>query len=213
MKAGRNDLNACYNCGTLNVTGVRSCSHCYAVQYYNCPYCQSWVDNSFSHCPNCGDKLKWPKEVYYIENSSNPDKSTSTAAAVLTLSIVLLSIIAVNLMVNNANPVAAVSHMPDVAVSHDLTVNELRVSTQPQIQDSPVITATTSMTQTSPDTAYSSSYNDADVQSVDKSMSFETIIVSPTPIITTPRTSSYLDTAFPTWGHCSGGSCRSYYQY
>lgn len=219
MNGNKGDLTACFNCGTLNVTGVRSCRNCNAAQYYNCTYCHSWVDNSFSNCPNCGDKLKWPKEVYRIENTDNPDKSTSTAAIVLTLSIVLLSIITVNLMANNSNPVDAVSHTPSVVASHDLPVNELKMATQPQIHDPAAITATTSMPQTGPSASYADSYADADVNSADESISYDTIIITPlTPTsgtatgIVAPKTSSYLDTAFPTWGHCSGGSCRSYYQ-
>ena len=45
MKGVDDKYMACYYCGTLNVTGVKVCSNCYAAQYYNCPYCQAWVDN------------------------------------------------------------------------------------------------------------------------------------------------------------------------
>ena len=215
MNSSRGNLTSCFNCGSPNVTGVRSCRNCHAPYYYNCPHCHSWVDNSFSNCPNCRKKLNWPSGGYHTEYAFSPDKSTSSAVVVLLLSSVLLSIVAINLMANNSNPVNAVSHTASIAESSNLPANELKVATQPDIQDSYQITTTPAMTQIAPST----SYTDADVNSAEGSISYETefiLPVAPTSTTTTgtyiPKSSSYLDTLYPNWGHCSGGSCRSYNQ-
>jgi len=220
MNSGRDKYIACYNCGALNVTGVKWCGNCYAAQYYNCPYCQSWVDNSFPNCPGCGKKLRWPSEGYYTEYAFSPDKSTSSAVVVLLLSIAVLSLVAVNLIANNSNPVDAISHTPAVTASNNLPASELKMAAQPVIEVLNPVTATPSMTQTGPSSSYADSYTDADTNPADETISYDTIIVYPVTTTSTtatgtvaPKASSYLDTAFPTWGHCSGGSCRSYYQY
>jgi hypothetical protein len=211
MNGSRDRLLGCFNCGTLNVTGVRSCVNCHAPYYYNCPNCHSWVDNSVSNCPGCAKKLNWPKEVYYTEDTYSPEKSTSSAAIILLLSTVLLSIVAINLITNNSNPVDAVSHTTNAAASYDLPANELKMAAQPQIQVYSPIAATPSTAQTYPSTSCA----DVETNSAEGSISYETLMINPvTPasITTTdtyvPKSSSYLDTLYPNWGHCSGGSCR-----
>jgi len=215
MNNGRDNLNACYNCGTLNVTGVKWCANCYAVQYYNCPYCQSWVDNSFSNCPACGNKLRWPSEGYHAEYAFSPNKSTSSAVVVLLLCIAVLSIVAVNFITNNSNPVDAVSHTPVATVSNNLPTSELKTATQPVIEVLSPAAETPSMTETDP----SASYTGSDANPAEESISYEIINnmpVIPTSVTTTqnyvPTSSSYLQMMYPNWGHCSGGSCSGYSQ-
>jgi hypothetical protein len=212
MNSSRDKLLGCFHCGTLNVTGVRSCVNCHAPFYYNCPHCHSWVDNSFSSCPTCAKKLNWPKEVYYTEDTCSPSPSTSSAAIILLLSTVLLSIVAINLIANNSNPVDAISHAGDTAITNNLQANELRTATQPQIQAYSPVTAPSSTAQT----GSTATYSDADVNYDEGSSSYQTVEIIPltqAPNTTTdtnsPKSCSYLDTLYPNWGHCSGGSCRS----
>ncbi|MDD5399199.1 MAG: zinc ribbon domain-containing protein [Dehalococcoidia bacterium] len=216
MKVNRNNLNACYNCGTLNVTGVRSCGNCYAVQYYNCPYCQAWVDNSFASCPCCGKKLNWPRESYGPEYAFSQKKSTSTAVVILLLSVAVLSIVAFNLITNHSNPADAVTHTPDVATSNNLPADEIKVAAQPTTQYP--VAEPPAMTQTDPATP------DADIATdTDNAGASSAYLVPDTPQYTpinatatgtyTPQPSSYLKMMYPNWGRCSGGSCSGYYQY
>jgi hypothetical protein len=210
MNVSKDKLLGCFNCGTLNVTGVRSCINCHAPFYYNCPHCHSWVDNSFSNCPSCAKKLNWPKEAYYTEDTYSPSPSTSSAAIILLLSTVLLSIVAINLIANSSNPVDAVSHTGDIAAPYSVPAQELKTAAQPQIKVYSPVSATPSTTQTDS----TASYNDAEVNYNEVSNSYkitEIIPLTPAPIATTdpPKSCSYLDTLYPNWGHCSGGSCRN----
>ena len=215
MKVNRNNLNACYNCGTLNVTGVKSCCNCYAVQYYNCPYCQAWVDNSFANCPCCGKKLNWPRESYGPEYAFSPNKSTSSAVVVLLLSVALLSIVAFSLINNKSNAFDAVTQTPDVAISNNTPAEEMKVAAQPAVQEPVAEPPATAQ----PDPALSE--DDVDII-VDNAGTSGAYLVPDTPQYTpvnaaatgtyTPRTSSYLKTIYPNWGRCSGGSCSGYYQ-
>jgi len=210
MNVSRDKLLGCFNCGTLNVTGVRSCVNCHAPFYYNCPHCHSWVDNSFSNCPTCAKKLNWPKEVYYAEDTYSPSQSTSSAVILLLLSTVLLSIVAINLITNNSNPVDAVSHTGDSTITNNVPSSEIKTAAQPQIQAYSPVTAPSSTAQT----GSTATYADAEVNYAEVSNSYGTAEIIPlTPASTTstgtsvPKSSSYLDTLYPNWGHCSGGSC------
>jgi hypothetical protein len=212
MNGSRDNVTSCFNCGTLNVTGVRSCINCHAPYYYNCPYCHSWVDSSFSNCPSCAQKLNWPKEVYYTGDTSSLSQSTSSAVIILLVSIVLLSIVAINLISSNSNPVDAVSHTSDVAITSSLPANEMKTATQPQIKVYTPIIAAPSATQADSSTTYT----DADVNYTDSYNSYQTSDVIPLYPASTagedtyvPKRCSYLDTLYPNWGRCSGGSCRS----
>ena len=215
MNGDRDNHIACLNCGTLNVTGVRSCRNCNAAYYYNCPSCHSWVDNTIANCLNCGKKLRWPSVTYYAGNTYIPGKSTSPAAFVLILGSVLLSIVALNLMANNSNPADAVSHAAGVGAQGNIPANELKVTAQPEIQGPYTITATSPAAETD-----SYTVNDyTDINSAEGPISYEATVatpVTPAPVTETstsvPKSSPYLDTIYPNWGHCSGGSCRNYYQ-
>jgi len=225
MNGNSDKYMACYNCGTLNVTGVKFCSYCYAAQYYNCPVCQSWVDNSFSNCPCCGSKLRWPSESYHTEYAFSPNKSTSSAVVFLLLSIAVMSIVAVNLITNNSNPVDAVSHTPAVAISNNAPSNELKVATQPSIEVLNPVTQTPAVTQSvSPasDPGFDEDYTQPSISyEIPNNMSYEIInnkrvmlnsTVTDTTGTSVPGSKSYLETAYPNWGHCSGGSCSGYVQ-
>ena len=215
MHSDRDNHIACLNCGTLNVTGVRSCRNCNAAYYYNCPFCHSWVDNTIANCLNCGKKLKWPMVTYHAENTYIPGKSTSPAAFVLILSSVLLSIVALNLMANTSNPADAVSHTAAITARGNIPANELKVTSQPEIQGPYTINATSPTAETNSYTAY----DYTDINSAEGSFSYEATVATPVaPASNTgtstsmPKSSSYMDTIYPNWGHCSGGSCRNYYQ-
>jgi len=208
-------LNACYNCGALNFTGVKSCGNCYAVQYYNCPYCQAWVDNSFANCPCCGKKLNWPKESYGPEYAFSRNKSTSSAAVVLLLTVAVLSIVAFNLITNHTDT-DAITNTPGVAVSGDLPDEEMKAAAQPAVQEPAAEQPATAQT----DPAVSDAGIDTDSDNSGISSSYlapdapqYTPVNSASSGTYTPRTSSYLKTVYPNWGHCSGGSCSGYYQY
>ena len=208
-------MNACYNCGALNFTGVKSCGNCYAVQYYNCPYCQAWVDNSFANCPCCGKKLNWPKESYGPEYAFSRNKSTSSAAVVLLLTVAVLSIVAFNLITNHTDT-DAITNTPGVAVSGDLPDEEMKAAAQPAVQEPAAEQPATAQT----DPAVSDAGIDTDSDNSGISSSYlapdapqYTPVNSASSGTYTPRTSSYLKTVYPNWGHCSGGSCSGYYQY
>jgi hypothetical protein len=210
MKGGTGQFTTCFNCGTVNVTGVRSCINCGAPYYYNCPHCQTWVDNTFSDCPACQKKLNWPKEVYYEADIYGEGKSVSHAAVLLLLGIVLLSIVAINLITNNSNPVDAVSHSPGVSAPDTLPANVLKDATQPEIKATSLVAETPSMAQTNsctyyPDTGVDYYYDTTTIYPV-------TPESKATADSYVPSSSSYLDSIYPNWGHCSGGSCRSTYQ-
>jgi hypothetical protein len=215
MKVNRNHLNACYNCGALNVTGVRACGNCYAVQYYNCPYCQAWVDNSFARCPNCGNKLNWPRESYGPEYAFSQNRSTSTAVVALLLTVAVLSIVAFNLITNHTNT-NAVTNAPDVALSGGQPAGEMKVSAQPAVQEPAY--EPPAIIQTDP------SISDADIQTEEENTgAASSYFVPDTPQNTpvnatatgthTPKPSTYLKMMYPNWGRCTGGSCSGYYQY
>ncbi len=209
------NLISCFNCGTLNVIGAGSCRNCRAVQYYNCPYCHAGVNTTLTNCSNCGHKLNWPREVYYAENTYNPVKSTSPAVILLLMGSVLLFFIAINLIANSSNPANAVSHTTGVAGSSNLPANQTKVATQPNVYDPYPITTAPSMTQI----PSSPSYPDAVLNSAQVPISYDATIIFPvTPSSPAagstyvPNRSSYLDTIYPKWGRCSGGSCRGYNQ-
>jgi len=207
MNRSRDNRIACYNCGTPSVTGVRSCANCHAAYYYNCPHCHAWVDISVSNCASCGNKLNWPKEAYYAENIYSPEKS-SPAAILLLMSIIVLSIVAVNLIMNYTNSVDAGSHTPVVAASNSIPADELKTAAQPEIQVSSPAPAAPSMTQSDTSDSYAETY----VDTAEGSTAYE-ITDSTTAGAYVPKPSSYLKMMYPNWGHCSGGSCSGYYQY
>ncbi len=215
MKVNRNHLNACYNCGALNVTGVRTCGNCYAVQYYNCPYCQAWVDNSFHRCPNCGNKLNWPRESYGPEYAFSQNRSTSTAAAVLLLTVAALSIVVFNLITNHTNT-SAVPNTSDIALSGGQPVGEMKASGQPAVQEP--ASEHPAIAQTTADVSEVDSGSEADNAGTANSY-FVPDTTQYTPVNATatgtytPKTSSYLKMMYPNWGRCTGGSCSGYYQY
>jgi len=131
------------------------------------------------------------------------------------LSSVLLSIVALNLVANNSNPADAVSHTAGVAAEGNIPPNELKVTAQPEIRGPYTITATSPTAETDSYTAYEYT----DINSTEGPISYEATVatpVTPDPVTETstssPKSSPYLDTIYPNWGHCSGGSCRNYYQ-
>ena len=215
MDRSRDNRIACYNCGTTNVTGVRSCTNCRAAYYYNCPHCYAWVDISISNCPGCGKKLNWPGEAYGAENIYSPEKS-SPAAILLLTSIIVLSIVAFNLISSNSNSVGAVLHTPGIPISNSLPADGLKTAAQPVIEELSLVNTTPSMTQT----GSSASYPGSDVDYTGASVSYQTIDITTTNPASAsgtgtyvPKPSSYLKMMYPNWGHCSGGSCSGYYQY
>jgi len=211
MNGSRGNATSCYNCGTLNVTGVRSCVNCHAPYYYNCPHCHSWVDISVSDCPYCGNRLNWPREAYAVENIYIPERS-APATILLLMSIIVLSIVAIHLITNNSNPVDAVSHTSDVAITNSLPASGLKTAAQPQIQASSPAPSSPSMIQSEASDSYTQAYADTAEGSIVHEIPGSTADI-PAPVTSTatyvPKRSNYLKTAYPNWGHCSGGSCYS----
>jgi hypothetical protein len=216
MRVNRNNLNTCYNCGALNVTGVKVCGNCYAVQYYNCPYCQAWVDNAFARCPNCGKKLNWPKESYGPEYAFSQNRSTSTAVVVLLLTVAVLSIVAFNLITNHTNTDAG-TNTPEVALSSGRPAGEMKVAAQPAVQES--VTEPPATPQSEP--AVSNTGTDTSLDNtgtsgaylVPDTPQYPPVNATSTGTYTPKPASSYLKMMYPNWGRCSGGSCSGYYQY
>ncbi|MDD5312660.1 MAG: hypothetical protein PHO26_06470 [Dehalococcoidia bacterium] len=49
----------CPVCFNYNALGDPACKVCGERFIYNCPVCNTPVDNRYPHCPNCGDLLYW----------------------------------------------------------------------------------------------------------------------------------------------------------
>lgn len=204
MKSGWSYVFPCSNCGAQNVTGARYCGNCGLNLYYNCPDCQAWVDVTFSHCPNCNVKLDWPNGA--------PVRASSPAVMLLLLGIAMLVTGGLYLMVNSSGPANAVAGKSVGAAASTSPSNTLPAINAPQSlpaqqKGSNIIDA--------PDPAgYSwydepSSYNeDPGAYEVVLTIPAATTQVTDTSVSNTPGR-SYLETVYPTWGHCVGGSCRN----
>jgi hypothetical protein len=204
MKSGWSSFFPCSNCGSQNVTGAGYCGNCGVNLHYNCPECQGWVDATSSNCPNCRVKLDWPAGDFRAKPPS--------AVMLLLLGIVLLAIGGVYLIANNSDSANAVSHKTVNATSSTPASNpwpEINAA-QPLIPyqyNPPSIDNT--------DTADYPGYSPASASNRDTAFHDPVIIIpANTPPVTetgmnSPQGRSYLDTVYPTWGHCSGGRCRS----
>ncbi len=202
MKSSWGDLFSCYNCGTLNVTGERSCRNCRASLYYNCPYCGAWVDNTISNCPNCRNKLNWPDAGAFTENAYSTHESASPAVILLVLSIVLLLITTFSLTLNNSNSATASSNTGVTTTSPALSTDKTQAANTSPIQYTYPNTSTAN-----PAPAVISSPAQDLTQ-------YETTIIIPmtSPSATgavsnAPTRSAYLESVYPGWGRCSGGRC------
>lgn len=209
MKSGWSSFFPCSNCGSQNVTGARYCGSCGLNLYYNCPDCQGWVDVTFSNCPICRVKLDWPK------GSALGDKPSSPAVMLMMLGIVMLVTGSVYLIVNSSGSANAVSNKSASAAISISPSNFLKTidTAQYNIPDQ----NTSTLTERANSAGYF--YNNITLESGQDSTSYEAVMTIPisTPPVTdtsinSPPGRSYLDTLYPTWGHCSGGRCRNYTQ-
>jgi len=206
MKSGWSSFFPCSNCGSRNVTGAGYCGNCGINLYYNCPDCQGWVDVTFSNCPNCRVKLDWPAGHAFRDKPSLP------AVMLLLLGIVLLATGSVYLIANNSGSANAVSNK-----SGSATASSSASHTWPAINaiQSFLSYPNNSAAISNANTADYSGYDSTSAATLDNA-SYEVVLTIPSaaPQVTdssvnSPSGRSYLDTVYPTWGHCSGGRCRS----
>jgi hypothetical protein len=202
MNSNRGDYLYCCNCGALNVLGERSCACCRMPLYYNCPDCAAFVDNTFPVCPNCGRGLTWPAAGTYYAGQYSTGKPSATAALILITCIILLVVTAFGLAINGSNSVTAVSN-PFV-----ITSSKAPVADTPQVQTS-VSGAPVSST---PAPRYS--YTAPGVTAGQSTSAGEIEITMPSTSASTASgtssagsRSSYMESVYPGWGHCSGGRC------
>ena len=206
MKSGWSSFFPCSHCGSQNVTGAGYCGNCGVKLYYNCPDCRGWVDMTFSNCPNCRVKLDWPASNVFR------DKPSSPAVLLLLLGIVMLATGSIYLAVNNSASANAISNKSVGAAASSLASNEWpAINTLQSLisyQNNPAPANKTD----------ASDYqgNDSTSASAPDSASYDVVLTVPanTPPVTgsitdSPPGRSYLDTIYPTWGHCSGGRCRA----
>ena len=196
MKSGWSSFFPCASCGSHNVTGAGYCGNCGAKLYYNCPDCQGWVDVTFSNCPNCRVKLDWPAGNVFR------DKPSSLALMLLMLGIFMLITGSVYLIVNNSGSAAA-----SVAASNPWpSLNALQSFISYQ-NNSPATGSANNVDYPVYDSTSASAQDNAAYDVV------FTIPADRPPVTDTgmnsPPGRSYLDTVYPTWGHCAGGRCRN----
>jgi hypothetical protein len=206
MKSGWSSFFPCSHCGSQNVTGSGYCGNCGINLYYNCPDCQAWVDVTSSNCPNCRVKLDWPA------GTALRNKPSSPALVLLLLGIVMLATGSIYLIVNNSGSANAVSNKSGSAAASAPASNTWPAinAVQPFVpyqNNSPSID--------NADTADYAGYSPASASGRDTAL-YDQVIIIPAnaPAVTetninSPQGRSYLDTVYPTWGHCSGGRCRN----
>lgn len=199
MQISPGNLHVCYNCGSHNVIGVRSCGNCQATLYYNCPNCQAWVDNTFVNCPGCGRQLNWPSSAY-IEDTYITYKSRSHAVLLVVCSVLLL-VITFALVENGSNLLKAGSNIPTVEASQPASINN-SPDVDTSYQQKPYSPAA------SPNAA-TYNYTGSWTISVQDTSSAPEIVITPLTGTSTyvPTGSSYLNSVYPGWGRCSGGRC------
>jgi hypothetical protein len=206
MKSGWSSFFPCSNCGSQNVTGAGYCGNCGMNLYYNCPDCQGWVDVTLSNCPNCRVKLDWPAGNAFRYKPSSP------AVILLLLGIVMLAAGSIYLIVNNSGSANAVSNKSVSATAPTPASNTWPTSNAlPSFISSQNNAAAIS----NADNADYPGYNSISAAARDIAL-YDVVLTIPAakPQVTdssvnSPPGRSYLDTMYPTWGHCSGGRCRS----
>jgi len=55
-------LFQCYRCGAQNYIGQAYCWNCHEKFQYYCPWCNSPVEVTYTHCSNCRAPLPWPAQ-------------------------------------------------------------------------------------------------------------------------------------------------------
>jgi len=218
MNGNRGDLFPCYNCGAINVTGDRACRNCGASMYYNCPHCNAWVDNRLLNCPGCRKSLNWPKPVVptvvspYVEPGSTP-----SAAVLLILCCVLLSVITFGLIIHSSNSATAMSGNSITTSSPALTADTPQIVNSSPNQSSYTGTSvfTPAYTPTpAPANNSSTTYITSPAQGLTQNGTIIVIPFVPTSAASAASISRsrspYLESVYPGWGRCSGGRCGTY---
>jgi len=218
----------CHRCGAHNLVGAASCSHCHQQLFYNCPHCQGWVDNRYSHCPQCSGVLKWPApggahhaygQTWYVPQGNYIEEKKGNPLPAILVSLFIIGVIAL-IFVNPGNSGAAKS---DITASSANSLQTAKTSMspsagQPQITVSSVAGPPSSSTPPSTQAASgdSSSYLPASVTLTTTAGDTVEIEISPATSTSgtgyTPKSSAYLQQLYPTWGHCTKGSCQAYVQ-
>jgi len=218
MNSNRGDLFPCYNCGIINVTGDRACRNCGTSMYYNCPHCSGWVDNTLLNCPSCQKSLNWPRPV--VPTTGSPytvANSTPSAAVLLILCCVILSVITFGLIIYSSNSATATSGNGITSSSPALTADTPQaVNSSPNRSSYTGTSIFTPAYTPSPAPVNNSATTYIATPTQDLTQN-DTIIVIPfVPTSAASATSSrisrssYLESVYPGWGRCSGGRCGTY---
>jgi hypothetical protein len=215
----------CHRCGAHNLVGAAICSHCHQQLFYNCPHCRAWVDNRHSHCPQCRKALNWPKtgapqntygQTWYVPQRSYVEERKGNSLPAVLVSLFVVGVIA--LIFINPGSSSATKYDATAANNNSLQTAKTSMSpsgSQPQITlSSPGVTTQSADTST----AAPAPYTPANVTLNTSSSQTEEINIIPTLNTSTvgtgytPKRSAYLQQQWPTWGHCTKGSCQGYTQ-
>jgi hypothetical protein len=220
----------CHRCGAHNLVGAPSCSHCQQQLYYSCPHCRAWVDNRYSHCPQCHKAMNWPQntvpqytygQTWYVPQAGFTEKKKGNPLPAILVSLFVIGVVAL-IFINPGSSSATKSGVTADPVQ--TTRSSISPSgSQPQItisgpaapSDSASKPATSLSTQAS--SGGSSAYMPAGVTLTTTSGEIIEIPVTPSTSTSssgssTVKRSAYLDQLWPTWGHCTKGSCQAYTQ-
>jgi hypothetical protein len=233
----------CHRCGTHNLVGAVSCRNCHQQLFYNCPHCHAWVDNRYSHCPQCRHSLSWPRDVgpqntygqtWYVPQANYVEHKKGNPLPAVLVSLFIIGVIAL-IFVNPGSSSATKNYatapttstvpvtgatitqsgnQPQITLSGPSAPSSPAPSTSTPTQSAPAsqsssaaympsgVTLTTSSgeiieIQMSPATGSGSSTNSGAYTNLTSSGS------------STVKRSAYLDQLWPTWGHCTKGSCQA----
>lgn len=217
----------CHRCGTYNLIGSPTCSHCRQQLYYNCPHCRSWVDNRYSHCPQCHSPLSWPHntvpqnaygETWYRPQSNYVEDKKGNPLPAILVSLFIVGVVAL-IFINPGSSSATRSDTANAILTTKASASPS--ASQPQITlsspagpSSPSSSAPSTSQVTSGDSA---AYLPAGVSLTTSSGEIVEIEITPVTGSTssgssTVKRSAYLQQLWPTWGHCTKGSCQAYTQ-
>ncbi|MBN1375136.1 MAG: hypothetical protein JXA01_03160 [Dehalococcoidia bacterium] len=200
---------ACYRCGSTNPAGAVVCVNCHEYYYYVCPYCNNWVGKYLSHCPVCLTEMRPQANYnpYQIRElgQNKPQKkrvlgtilSVLLSGAVLIVGLDFLLNKPISSIVSESQPAANASQQVSETSTGRWAVSGSTLSPAPDTTPTPVSTIT--------DPSISVAGQDIEVEYILPSSSMD----SGSGSSSTKYVDTYLQEKFSTWGHCSGGSCKS----
>lgn len=231
----------CHRCGTHNLVGAASCSRCRQQLYYNCPHCGAWVDNRYPHCPGCRRALNWPRpsspnysygETWYAPGYSYIAEKKGNPWPAILVSLFIIAVVA--LIITNPGSSNATKNEITVATlqtsqpspspaASQAVITASSPNGQPSsasLPASPVIQAPASGNTEFLPAGVTLTTSNGEVFEIQmstgtgSSSSGSTLSTTGTADSTgyIPRRSTYAQQMWPTWGHCTKGSCQAYYQ-